>query len=104
MASPVDRSRHGRASTRGAKRLTRFQHGADGELVREEVAGNGMYEGLVTTGTVKEVVPTTEIQPGLTPSSRRRLRQRQPTGTAAKGGSWPRRDLHSTTRSRLLDS
>ena len=50
----------------GAKRLTRFQYGADGKLVREEVAGTGMYEGLVTTGTVKEVVPTTEIQPGVT--------------------------------------
>jgi len=50
----------------GAKRLTRFQYGADGKIVREEVAGTGMYEGLVTTGTVKEVVPTTEIQPGVT--------------------------------------
>ena len=50
----------------GAKRLTRFQYGADGKIVREEVAGTGMYEGLVTTGTVKDVVPTTEIQPGVT--------------------------------------
>ncbi len=50
----------------GAKRLTRFQYGADGKIVREEVAGTGMYEGLVTTGTVKEVVPTKEIQPGVT--------------------------------------
>lgn len=50
----------------GARRLTRFQYGADGKLAREEIAGTGMYEGLVTTGTVKEVVPTTEIQPGVT--------------------------------------
>ena len=50
----------------GAKRLTRFQYGADGKMVREEVAGTGMYENMVTTGTVKEVVPTTEIQPGVT--------------------------------------
>ena len=50
----------------GAKRLTRFQYGADGKIVREEVAGTGMYEGLVTTGTVKEVAPTKEIQPGVT--------------------------------------
>ena len=50
----------------GAKRLTRFQYGADGKIVREELAGTGMYEGMVTTGTVKEVVPTKEIQPGVT--------------------------------------
>jgi hypothetical protein len=50
----------------GAKRLTRFQYGPDGKLVREEIAGTGMYEGMVTNGTVKEVVPTTEIQPGVT--------------------------------------
>ena len=37
-----------------------------GKIVREEVAGTGMYEGLVTTGTVKELVPTKEIQPGVT--------------------------------------
>jgi hypothetical protein len=50
----------------GAKRLTRFQYGADGKLVREEVAGTGMYEGMVATGTAKEVVPPKEIQPGVT--------------------------------------
>ncbi len=50
----------------GDKRLTRFQYGADGKLVREEVAGTGMYDGMVTTGTVKEVVPPKEIQPGVT--------------------------------------
>ena len=50
----------------GSKRLTRFQYGADGKIVREEVAGTGMYEGMVTTGTVKEVVPPKEIQPGVT--------------------------------------
>jgi len=50
----------------GAKRLTRFQYGADGKLVREEVAGTGMYEGMVTTGTAKEVESSKEIQPGVT--------------------------------------
>jgi hypothetical protein len=50
----------------GAKRLTRFQYGADGKIVREEVAGTGMYEGMVTTGTAKGVVPAKEIQPGVT--------------------------------------
>jgi hypothetical protein len=50
----------------GDKRLTRFQYGAEGKLVREEVAGTGMYEGMVTTGTAKEVVPPKEIQPGVT--------------------------------------
>lgn len=50
----------------GDKRLTRFQYGADGKLVREEVAGTGMYEGMVTTGTAKEVVPPKEVQPGVT--------------------------------------
>ncbi len=50
----------------GDKRLTRFQYGADGKLLREEVAGTGMYEGMVTTGTAKEVVPPEEIRPGVT--------------------------------------
>jgi hypothetical protein len=50
----------------GAKRLTRFQYGPDGKLVREEIAGTGMYEGLVTTGITKEVEPPKEIQPGVT--------------------------------------
>jgi len=50
----------------GAKRLTRFQYDADGTRVREEVAGTGMYEGMVTTGTAKTVVPEKEIQPGVT--------------------------------------
>lgn len=50
----------------GAKRLTRFRYDADGKLVREEVAGTGMYEGMVTSGTVKEVEPSKEIQPGVT--------------------------------------
>lgn len=49
----------------GDKRLTRFQYGADGKLLREEVAGTGMYEGMVTTGIAKEVVPPKEIQPGV---------------------------------------
>lgn len=50
----------------GDKRLTRFQYDAEGKLVREEVAGTGMYEGMVTTGTAKAVVPEKEIQPGVT--------------------------------------
>lgn len=50
----------------GDKRLTRFQYDADGKLVRTEVAGTGMYEGMVTTGTAKGVVPEKEIQPGVT--------------------------------------
>jgi hypothetical protein len=50
----------------GAKRLSRFQYGADGKLVREELAGAGVYEGMVTTGVAKEVVPPKEIQPGVT--------------------------------------
>jgi hypothetical protein len=50
----------------GDKRLTRFQYDADGKLIREELAGTGMYEGMVTTGTAKEVVPPKEFQPGVT--------------------------------------
>jgi hypothetical protein len=50
----------------GDKRLTRFQYDADGKLVREEVAGTGMYEGMVTSGTAKEVEPRKEILPGVT--------------------------------------
>ena len=50
----------------GAKRLTRFQYDAEGKLIREEVAGTGMYEGMVTTGTAKTVMPEKEIQPGVT--------------------------------------
>ena len=50
----------------GDKRLTSFQYGADGKLVREEVAGTGMYEGMVTTGIAKTVVPSKETQPGET--------------------------------------
>jgi hypothetical protein len=50
----------------GDKRLTRFQYGTDGKLIREEVAGTGIYEGMVTTGIAKEVVPTKEIQPDQT--------------------------------------
>jgi hypothetical protein len=50
----------------GDKRLTRFQYDADGRLVREEVAGTGMYEGMVTTGIAKAVVPEKEIGPGVT--------------------------------------
>lgn len=50
----------------GSRRLTRFQYDADGKLVREELAGTGMYEGMVTTGTIKEVVPPTEVQAGVT--------------------------------------
>jgi hypothetical protein len=49
----------------GDKRLTRFQYGADGKLVREDVAGTGMYDGMVTTGVAKEVVPNKEIQPNV---------------------------------------
>jgi len=33
---------------------------------REEVAGTGMYEGMVTTGTAREVVKPTEVRPGET--------------------------------------
>ncbi len=39
---------------------------SSGKLVREEIAGTGMYEGLVTTGITKEVEPPKEIQPGVT--------------------------------------
>jgi hypothetical protein len=53
-------------SRNGDKRLTRFQYGADGKLVRDEVAGTGMYEGMVTTGVAREVVPPRELQPGVT--------------------------------------
>jgi hypothetical protein len=53
-------------ATDGAKRLTRFHYDADGKLVREEVAGTGMYDGMVTTGTVQEVVAPKEVTPGTT--------------------------------------
>lgn len=50
----------------GAKRLARFQYDADNKLVRDEVAGTGKYEGMVTTGTVREVVKPKEVKPGTT--------------------------------------
>lgn len=50
----------------GDKRLTRFLYGADGTLQREELAGTGLYEGMVTTGIAREVVPPKEIQPDRT--------------------------------------
>lgn len=50
----------------GAKRLTRFQYDADGKLAREEITGTGRYEGLATTGTVRETVAARETAPGTT--------------------------------------
>ena len=50
----------------GDKRLTRLQYDATGKLVREELAGTGIYEGMVTTGIAKEVEPPREIRPGVT--------------------------------------
>jgi len=59
-------ARRRRAQLDGAKRLARFQYDADNKLVRDEVAGTGKFEGMVTTGTVREVVPQREVKPGTT--------------------------------------
>lgn len=48
----------------GDTRLTRFWFDSDGKLQREAVAGTGMYDGMVTTGTVKTVGQTQQVKPG----------------------------------------
>jgi hypothetical protein len=47
----------------GDKRLTRFWYDADGKIQREELGGTGRYEGLVTTGSVRQVAPAEEVSP-----------------------------------------
>jgi hypothetical protein len=48
----------------GDKRLTRFWYDSDGKFQREQVAGTGKYDGMITTGSVKALGPPEEIKPG----------------------------------------
>lgn len=48
----------------GERRLTRFWYDGDGKLQREQVAGTGKYDGMVTTGSVQALGPPEEIKPG----------------------------------------
>ena len=48
----------------GDTRLTRFWYDDDGKFQREAVAGTGMYDGMVTTGTIKTVGQTQQVKPG----------------------------------------
>jgi hypothetical protein len=48
----------------GDKRLTRFWYDSDGKFQREQVAGTGKYDGMVTTGSVQALGPPEEIKPG----------------------------------------
>ena len=53
----------------GDKCLTRFQYGADGNLVRDEVADTGMHGAMVTTGTAKGMVRPKKSGPESSPSA-----------------------------------
>lgn len=48
----------------GDRRLTHFWYDGDGKFQREAVAGTGVYDGMVTTGSVKTVGPTQQLNPG----------------------------------------
>jgi hypothetical protein len=50
----------------GDKRLARFWYDNDGKLQREAVSGTGRYDGMVTTGSVKEVGQAQQVKPGTT--------------------------------------
>jgi YD repeat-containing protein len=45
----------------GDRRLTRFLYDAEGKLQREQVSGTGKYEGMTTTGSVRQVGATEKI-------------------------------------------
>lgn len=48
----------------GDKHLAYFALGSDGKYVREEIAGTGKYEGMVTDGKVTPLGPFPTIKPG----------------------------------------
>ena len=48
----------------GDKRLTHFETGADGKLVRRFVAGTGKYEGMTEMASVQPLGPFPTIKPG----------------------------------------
>jgi hypothetical protein len=50
----------------GDMRLARFWYDNDGKLQRDAVSGTGKYDGMVTTGSVKQVGQTQQIKPGTT--------------------------------------
>ena len=50
----------------GDRRLTRFWYDEEGKLQRVQVAGTGVYDGFTTTGSVKTIGATEEIEPGTT--------------------------------------
>lgn len=48
----------------GDTRLTRFWYDGEGVFQRETVAGTGRYDGLVTTGSIRQVGPMQTVKPG----------------------------------------
>lgn len=69
MIASMDGKRSGNSvcegiAPNGDKRLTRFWYDGDGKLQREELGGTGMYDGLVTTGSVKPTGPPEQVKPG----------------------------------------
>ena len=69
MTASLDGKRYGSTACvgvakDGAKRLTRFWYDADGKLQREAIAGTGKYDGMVTTGTVRDVKAPPGMKPG----------------------------------------
>ncbi len=48
----------------GDTRLTHFWYDAEGKFQRETVAGTGSYDGLITTGSVKQVGAMQQVKPG----------------------------------------
>ncbi|MBP6764856.1 MAG: hypothetical protein KA141_07665 [Rubrivivax sp.] len=52
------------AAKNGDTRLTHFWYDGDGKFQRQAVAGTGAYDGMVTTGSVKQVGPMQQVKPG----------------------------------------
>lgn len=48
----------------GDKRLAYFALGEDGKYVRQEIAGTGKYQGMITDGKVEMMGPFPVIKPG----------------------------------------
>lgn len=69
MTSSLDGKRTGGSLCEGVTgsgdtRLTRFWYDSEGNFQREAVAGTGIYDGMVTTGTVKPVGQPQTVNPG----------------------------------------
>jgi hypothetical protein len=71
MTASLDGKRSGGSACLGVakngdRRLARFWYDNDGKLKREQVSGSGRYDGMVTTGSVKEVGQAEQVRPGTT--------------------------------------